>query len=87
VDIKCVRFIDEDHVWIDNKQFVSLNIVETIKGTYIPETNADCIRHMSAIEMADLFGLACPPPMKTCNTKICRDCWLDWLNEKVRTKL
>lgn len=45
-----------------------------------PDTNADCIRSMSDIELAKLLApKGCPPVFGNCATMTCRECWINWL--------
>ena len=85
-----IRCVDQDHCWINGRQFVSLRRAgEMIKEKHL--TNADRIRSMTDEELADLFDTwvrDCD-----CNDVPCRDyclpnrydCvknWLDWLKQE-----
>lgn len=78
-----VRFADEDHVWVNGKQFISLRRVgEMVKEKRM--TNADRIRAMTDEELAKHFSIYCWSDNWCGHHRDCEACWLDWLKQEAK---
>ena len=85
-----IRFSDNDHIWLNGRQFISLKRV----GEIINErrmTWGDTIRSKSNDELAEFmveYGGSAPNCREnklinhTC--KSCAICWLDWLRQEAK---
>ena len=73
-----VRYVDEDHVWINGRQFISLKRVgEMMKEKHM--TNADRIRQMTDEELATIIFCGNPCVEQSFNTE---SELLDWLKQE-----
>ena len=84
-----INFIDEDHIFIDGTQFISLSKVnEMVANAKKKETNLERLHSMSIGEMAQFLALSfdCSrdcPAYNTC-TGVCAESLAKWLHQEAK---